>query len=157
MVWKMHLRFMDKFFGPRSSHDPTKGVPEPNLGNGESFVMISRLCDSLAGHISNLDSCLRLANIAADFKTLKTVVGAKIKGEKVTDDKTMIMEKVIQLVSNLRSDSRVREELTNTFIKELWDSLDHPPLLYAGEKYVYRRADGSNNVSDPLPDLRCRS
>ncbi|KAK1757000.1 putative linoleate diol synthase with cytochrome P450 domain [Echria macrotheca] len=81
----------------------------------------------------------------ADFKTLIGVLKAKIKGEQVSDDKTMIMEHVIQLVSNLRSDSRIREELTNTFIGELWNSLDHPPLLYAGQKYEYRQADGSNN------------
>jgi len=82
----------------------------------------------------------------ADLKTLKNVLKAKIKGEKIKDDKTMIMERVIQLVSNLPNNSRLREELTNTFVAELWDSLEHPPLLYAGEKYNYRQADGSNNV-----------
>jgi linoleate 10R-lipoxygenase len=83
----------------------------------------------------------------ADLKTLKTVVLSKIKGQKITDDKTMIMERVIQLVSNLSSDSKLRAELTNTFVQELWETLDHPPLLYVGDKYQYRMADGSNNVS----------
>lgn len=73
------------------------------------------------------------------------VVG-KIKGEQVKDDKTMIMEQVIQLVANLNSDSKLRAELTNTFLGELWDSIDHPPLLYVGDSFEYRRADGSNNV-----------
>lgn len=77
------------------------------------------------------------------------VVG-KIKGEQVKDDKTMIMEQVIQLVANLNSDSKLRAELTNTFLGELWDSIDHPPLLYVGDKYEYRQADGSNNVCGPL-------
>lgn len=71
---------------------------------------------------------------------------AKVKGEKLQDDKTMIMERVIQLVANLPNDSKLRQELTNSFITELWESLDHPPLLYAGDKFVYRQADGSNNV-----------
>ena len=75
------------------------------------------------------------------------MVVSKIKGEKLKDDKTMIMEQVIQLVSNLNSDSKLRAELTNTFLGELWDTLDHPPLLYVGDKYQYRQADGSNNVS----------
>jgi hypothetical protein len=64
----------------------------------------------------------------------------------LTDDKTMIMERVIQLVSNLPSNSKLRVELTNTFLGELWYSLEHPPSLYVGDKYQYRQADGSYNV-----------
>jgi len=70
-----------------------------------------------------------------------------VKGEKLTDDKTMIMERVIQLVANLPNDSKLRVELTNTFLGELWNSLGHPPSLYVGDKYRYRQADGSYNVS----------
>lgn len=72
---------------------------------------------------------------------------SKVKGEQQTDDKTMIMERVIQLVSNLPSNSKLRTELTNTFLGELWYSLEHPPSLYVGEKYQYRQADGSYNAS----------
>ena len=63
----------------------------------------------------------------------------------------MIMENVIQLVAGLPSKSRLREELTNTFLNELWYTLDHPPLLYLGEKHQYRMADGSwNNPMNPM-------
>jgi hypothetical protein len=62
------------------------------------------------------------------------------------DDKTMIMERVIQLVSNLPHNSHTRVELTNNFINELWYTLEHPPLLYVGERFQYRMADGSYNV-----------
>ncbi|KAJ4291264.1 hypothetical protein N0V88_006265 [Collariella sp. IMI 366227] len=87
---------------------------------------------------------------AADLKTLKNVVMAKLRGEQLKDDKTMIMEHVIQLVSNLPSNSKLRTELTNTFLGELWHSLEHPPSLYVGEKYQYRQADGSyNNIMFP--------
>lgn len=65
----------------------------------------------------------------------------------VVDDKTMIMERVIQLVSNLPSDSGNRVVLTNNFLNELWYSLDHPPMLYVGERFQYRMPDGSHNVS----------
>jgi hypothetical protein len=75
------------------------------------------------------------------------MVMAKIKGETLTDDKTMIMERVIQLVSNLPTDSKLRVELTNKFLGELWYSLEHPPSIYVGEKFEYRQADGSYNVS----------
>jgi hypothetical protein len=81
-----------------------------------------------------------------DLKTLKSMVVAKVKGEKLKDDKTMIMERVIQMVANLPSNSKLRTELTNTFLGELWYSLEHPPSLYLGDQYKYRQADGSYNV-----------
>ena len=58
---------------------------------------------------------------------------AKVKGEKLKDDKTMIMERVIQLVSNLPSNSKLRVE------------------RYVGDKYQYRQADGSCNVGCVRP------
>ncbi|KAI1455626.1 linoleate diol synthase [Annulohypoxylon moriforme] len=85
-----------------------------------------------------------------DVKTVLDLARNKLKGEQLVDDKTMIMERVIQLVAGLPSNSRLREELTNTFLNELWDTLDHPPLLYVGEKHEYRMADGSwNNPTNP--------
>jgi hypothetical protein len=87
--------------------------------------------------------------VSPDYRTLKNVILAKVKGETITDDKTMIMEKVIQLVANLPSNSKTRTELTNTFLGELWYSLEHPPSLYVGEKFQYRQADGSYNVRTP--------
>ncbi|KAI2464196.1 linoleate diol synthase [Annulohypoxylon bovei var. microspora] len=80
-----------------------------------------------------------------DVKTVLELARSKIKGEQLTDDKTMIMERVIQLVAGLPTNSRLREELTNTFLNELWDTLEHPPLLYMGDKHEYRMADGSWN------------
>ncbi|KAI1389341.1 linoleate diol synthase [Hypoxylon trugodes] len=85
-----------------------------------------------------------------DVRTIADLVRSKLKGEQVTDDKTMIMERVIQLVAGLPDKSRLREELTNVFINELWYTLDHPPLLYMGDKHQYRMADGSwNNPTNP--------
>ncbi|KAI2778552.1 heme peroxidase [Daldinia loculata] len=85
-----------------------------------------------------------------DVKTALDLARSKLKGEQLVDDKTMIMERVIQLVAGLPHGSRLREELTNTFLNELWDTLDHPPLLYMGEKHEYRMADGSwNNPMKP--------
>lgn len=81
------------------------------------------------------------------MKTLIEVIRAKIKGDGITDDKTMIMERTIQLVSKLPNGSKNQVKLTDDFIAQLWNSLDHPPLIYIGDKYMYRSADGSNNVS----------
>ncbi|KAI5920952.1 heme peroxidase [Camillea tinctor] len=85
-----------------------------------------------------------------DVKTVLTLVKSKLKGEQLIDDKTMIMEHVIQLVAGLPHTSKLRVELTNNFLNELWNTLDHPPLLYLGDKHQYRMADGSwNNPMNP--------
>jgi hypothetical protein len=42
--------------------------------------------------------------------------------------------------------------LTNSFIDELWNSLEHPPAIHLGDKYKYRQADGSYN-NPRHPDL----
>ncbi|PYH33482.1 peroxidase/cytochrome P450 family protein [Aspergillus neoniger CBS 115656] len=79
-----------------------------------------------------------------DIGTLKDLIKTKAKGEYI-DDKTMLMERIIQLVSSLPGNSKTRVDLTNAFLDELWGSLPHPPLSYMGEEYAYRSADGSNN------------
>jgi hypothetical protein len=80
-----------------------------------------------------------------DFKTLLDLVKSKIHGTEPVDDKTMLMERIIQIVAGLPTQSRTRVLLTNQFIGELWDSLEHPVLNYIGDKSMYRAADGSNN------------
>jgi hypothetical protein len=87
-----------------------------------------------------------VADFCLDLKTLAALVSAKVKGETQQDDKTMIMERTIQLVATLPNHSKTQEILTNDFIDKLWYSLDHPPLLYMGNQFKYRNPDGSNNV-----------
>ena len=82
-----------------------------------------------------------------DVKTLKDQIAA---GKDPIDDKTMLMERVIQLVATLPDKSIHRAQLTNTFVDQLYNSLQHPPLSYLGDEFKYRRADGSgNNVMFP--------
>ncbi|TWU75932.1 hypothetical protein ED733_006304 [Metarhizium rileyi] len=87
-----------------------------------------------------------------DVKTLKDIITAKLKRETLQDDKTMIMERTIQLVSTMPNKSKRQEILTNSFIDKLWNSLDHPPLLYMGNEFKYRQPDGSHN-NPLLPKL----
>ncbi|KAF9869401.1 linoleate diol synthase [Colletotrichum karsti] len=90
-----------------------------------------------------------------DVKTLAQIIKSKLKLEKIQDDKTMIMERTIQIVAKLPHKSKARDILTNVFIEELWGSLEHPPLLYLDDnerKYKYRQADGSCN--NPLFPMR---
>ena len=69
-----------------------------------------------------------------------------------------------QLVSGLPPRSKARVDLTNSFLDELWNSLQHPPLSYMGDRFAYRSADGSYNVRRWRPALmadgglmRCRT
>ncbi|KAJ2894179.1 uncharacterized protein MKZ38_007881 [Zalerion maritima] len=112
--------------------------------NGDGTYTVEKKRSSLKADLMTLKM--------KDIKTLVEVVKGKLKGPHVADDKTMIMERVIQLVAGLPSKSKLREELTNGFLNELWYSLDHPPLLYMGDQFSYRSADGSN-VNPMNPSL----
>jgi len=79
-----------------------------------------------------------------DYKTLLEVIKGRVTGELV-DDRTMIMEHLIQAVAGLPPLSKNRVELTNGFIGELWNTLQHPPQSYMGDQFTYRQPDGSNN------------
>ncbi|KAL9035212.1 MAG: hypothetical protein Q9180_004979, partial [Flavoplaca navasiana] len=84
-----------------------------------------------------------------DYNTMLQVMKGKATGE-LQDDKQYTMEHLMQLVAGLPSNSKLRVELTNSFIDELWNSLQHPPMSYMGDKYMYRQPDGShNNVMYP--------
>ncbi|KAK3940862.1 heme peroxidase [Diplogelasinospora grovesii] len=110
-------------------------------GDGSTFITEKKW-----GKFRDDIKTLRLA----DYRSLRKLAKAKLKGERIADDKEMLMERVIQLVSNLPSNSKTRVELTNNFLGELWYSLEHPPSLYVGEKFQYRMADGSyNNIMFP--------
>ncbi|KAL9596957.1 MAG: hypothetical protein Q9219_005468 [cf. Caloplaca sp. 3 TL-2023] len=84
-----------------------------------------------------------------DYNTMMQVMKGKATGE-LQDDKTYVMEHLMQLVAGLPSNSKLRVDLTNSFIDELWNSLQHPPMSYLGDKFSYRQPDGSyNNVLYP--------
>jgi linoleate 8R-lipoxygenase/9,12-octadecadienoate 8-hydroperoxide 8R-isomerase len=79
-----------------------------------------------------------------DVKTLIALQKQKMTGE-LTDDKTYLMEGLISTASKLPDGSKNREVLTNKFVEQLWNDLQHPPQSYLGKKYQYRSADGSFN------------
>lgn len=56
-------------------------------------------------------------------------------------------EEIIQLAASLPNGSQLRDDLSGSFIKTLWNNLQHPPISYLGSDFKYRAADGSNNVS----------
>ena len=54
------------------------------------------------------------------------------------------MEKILQLAASLPPGSKSLDDLTDQFIKLLWENLEHPPLSYQGDEYKYRTADGGS-------------
>ncbi|KAL5001260.1 heme peroxidase [Aspergillus recurvatus] len=87
--------------------------------------------------------------IPADIRTLRGLSQAGLQGGLI-DDKKYLAENIIQVLASLPNTSTLRTKITDTFIKTLWDNLQHPPLSYIGDEFRYRRADGSfNNVMYP--------
>jgi linoleate 8R-lipoxygenase / 9,12-octadecadienoate 8-hydroperoxide 8R-isomerase len=88
-------------------------------------------------------STLRALNIR-NFDTLADVALSGVKGEPI-DDKTYLMERIIQLAADLPLDDRVSSTLTNNLLNQLWIDIEHPPKSYLGHEFVFRKPDGSNN------------
>lgn len=86
---------------------------------------------------------LRKFNIK-HINTINDLVMEGVEG-KPLDDKTYLMERIIQLAADLPVESRTSATLTNAFLNQLWTDLQHPPHSYLGTDFVYRKADGSNN------------
>lgn len=60
------------------------------------------------------------------------------------------MERVIQLTARLPPTSKLRVALTTHQVGQLWESLQHPPLSYLGDEFIYRQADGGyNSILEP--------
>ena len=79
-----------------------------------------------------------------NFDTLSEVALHGAKGEPI-DDKTYLMERIIQLTAELPLHDRLSDTMTNNFMSQLWGDLTHPPGSYLGYDYAFRQADGSNN------------
>ncbi|KAH9213934.1 heme peroxidase [Leptodontidium sp. 2 PMI_412] len=93
---------------------------------------------------------LKHAGIRGVRKNVFTLLQVAMQKGKPVDDKLMTMEKLIAITALLPPNSKSRKRLSHTIVRTLWDSLDHPPRSYLGEKFQYRMADGSyNNILVP--------
>ncbi|KAF2629834.1 heme peroxidase [Macroventuria anomochaeta] len=116
-------------------------APVPDTGDGSKIApeddpaVLKKIADGL-GDLSYLG----IDNV----KTLLEIQKDKMMGG-YTDDKTYLMEGLIRTAAALPDGSKMRDNLTNTFVTQLWNDLEHPPQSYLGAKYQYRSADGSNN------------
>lgn len=62
-----------------------------------------------------------------DVGTVKDLIASKASGG-IIDDKTYLMERIIQMVADLPGNSKNRTDLTGLFLDDLWNSIPHPPL-----------------------------
>lgn len=60
------------------------------------------------------------------------------------NDRGYYMERLIQAASLLPAD-RFDAKLTDNFLTQLWNDLQHPPQTLLSHEYQYRQPDGSNN------------
>lgn len=83
-----------------------------------------------------------------DYETLGLFL--KTSADGINDDNRLLVERLVQLLSKLPPQSRESKQLSDGFIDQLWNTLDHPPASSLGDQYQYRQADGShNNINDP--------
>ncbi|TID24533.1 heme peroxidase [Venturia nashicola] len=79
-----------------------------------------------------------------DVETLLKVVELGKSGEP-WQDKEYLMEHLIQTASILPDDSTLQRKVTDGFLTQLYNDLQHPPISYLGRDYQYRTPDGSFN------------
>ncbi|GAA6043896.1 hypothetical protein JCM8097_004294 [Rhodosporidiobolus ruineniae] len=77
-------------------------------------------------------------------KDASTLVQAAASATEALDDRKMLLENIIELLSTLPPDSPVGPTLQNTFIRLLWRDLPKPPTSFVGEA-KFRSANGSGN------------
>src|SRR5690242_5871381 len=116
-------------------------APVPDTGDGSKIIPENdpTILKKIADGLHDL-SFLRADNA----KTLLEIQKEKMMGG-YTNDKEYLMEGLIRTAAALPDGSKMRDSLTNTFVTQLWNDLEHPPQSYLGAKYQYRSADGSNN------------
>ncbi|KAF2760619.1 hypothetical protein EJ05DRAFT_436627 [Pseudovirgaria hyperparasitica] len=69
----------------------------------------------------------------------------KVATGQVIDDKQYLMEGLIKAAAGLPQGSANGKKITDSFVTQLWNDLQHPPQSYLGDQYAYRTADGSYN------------
>ncbi|KAK4948051.1 hypothetical protein LTR10_013105 [Elasticomyces elasticus] len=137
--------------------------PEPRAEDGTSNqVTLSRPVDKIdkdhgqrsrqsssstatteSKHSKYILSVLKAFNLR-NLNTVKDVALVGVNGEPL-DDRTYLMERIIQLAADLPVTSTSSATLTNAFLNQLWTDLQHPPQSYLGNNFVFRKADGSGN------------
>ena len=85
----------------------------------------------------------------SDIGTLTDLAKTVVTREPI-NDKTYLTERLLKVASELPTSSKEGTKLSNLFVQQLYDDLQHPPVAQLGDEYRYRTADGSfNNINSP--------
>ncbi|ETI20690.1 hypothetical protein G647_07032 [Cladophialophora carrionii CBS 160.54] len=117
-----------------SGPDPTNTVI--NGATVQSKPFLARVLADIASQAPRIGENLGL---------IHSLVDTTLFDGGLVDDRQYQMEKILQLAASLPPGSKSLDDLTDQFIKLLWENLEHPPLSYQGDEYKFRTADGSNN------------
>ncbi|EXJ55141.1 hypothetical protein A1O7_08066 [Cladophialophora yegresii CBS 114405] len=117
-----------------SGPDPTNTVI--NGATVQSKPLLARVLADIASQAPRIGENLGL---------IHSLVDTTLFDGGLVDDRQYQMEKILQLAASLPPGSKSLDDLTDKFIKLLWENLEHPPLSYQGDEYKFRTADGSNN------------
>ncbi|KAL7269861.1 hypothetical protein RUND412_007453 [Rhizina undulata] len=149
-VAKLTRKQLDKTFAQFSALIHASNRPVPNR-YGDGRERATSADEKKTGIIDDIKVLRQGGFLLESIQTLHMLLKGKLNGGPI-DDKTMIMERAIQLTARLPTTSKLRVALTTHQVDQLWDSLQHPPLSYLGNAYQFRQADGSyNNIM--YPDL----
>ena len=61
------------------------------------------------------------------------------------NDRKYYMERLIQAAATLPPEDILSQNITSTFLTQLWDDLQHPPPMLLSDDFNYRQPDGSKN------------
>lgn len=86
---------------------------------------------------------------SGDIRTLADLAKAALTGDPI-NDKTYLTEHLVRVASKLPNNSNEGTKISNKFVQQLYDNLQHPPVAQLGDEHRYRAADGSfNNIMAP--------
>ncbi|EPQ31153.1 uncharacterized protein PFL1_01342 [Pseudozyma flocculosa PF-1] len=104
--------------------------------------------------ISHLADMVKKNRLVDDAKLVSMIPGAvaSVLTGGGLDDRKLLLEQVITILSMLPPDSPVSRTLSNSLIGIIWGDLPHPPVSFMDERSRVRRPDGSHN-NFFVPDL----
>ena len=140
---EQHITFREKVeeaFQSVASVIKASSAPLPTKTGDGSYITSTKSTGILSDLIH-----LRPSDIPTLIDYVKTAVT-----HDPLNDKTYLTERLLKVASELPINSKEGITLSNKFVQQLYDDLQHPPIAQLGDQYRYRTADGSfNNITSP--------
>ena len=139
--WADHLA--DKFLTLRAATHALKAAKAPMpTQTGDATIIPTHETPKFRAMISDFFKSAAHSDLG-DAEALLSVMKLAFLDED-WDDHKYTMERLVKAAIDT-SGNPVGDKITDIFVTQLWNDLDHPPQMYMGGTYQYRNADGSNN------------